>query len=82
MCYGHLAASGEACVFDPAWQLPRSAPLAARRPIPQCSHYDSEALKSYLKSLRKDLVVFDVPIAKDDVRAWDQIKPSPVVSEE
>jgi hypothetical protein len=41
MYYSHLAASGDRHVSDPAWPSPRSAPLVARRPIPQCSHYGS-----------------------------------------
>jgi hypothetical protein len=58
MCYGHLAASEDGCVFDRAWQLPQSAPLAVRKPIPQCNHFDSEASKSYLQSSRGNAIVF------------------------
>jgi hypothetical protein len=81
MCCGHLVASTEFRAFDQAWQLRRSALLAARRPIPQCSHYALEALESHPKSLPKDLVVFDAPTVKDDVQACHQTKPSPIVLE-
>jgi hypothetical protein len=70
MCYDHWVAWLDRYVSDPAWRLPRSAPLVGCRSRPRCNHHGSVASSSFL--------VRRAQFHRDHYSHWLSSTPKPV----